>query len=324
MEDTPAESNAPPTTAMQIQVNNDNLDTRLNRSRNVTPPMELVDEDRMTDSPARTTSHQPVPRPSQGPEQPSYWDITAKLANRKDKQASIPWSTMPKNTTFNKLPKAQQMAIKRAQHALAPLSRGKLNDNRQGLTTVYFGNVRRTPYHQIYRALNKIIDRHRLRGVSLIGADVIEILVEETAAPSMIQKMRFMQWDHLPHFNPEKHDGSHGEKKEVDGKQRIHAAYNRWYVAWKHAKNVHAKEWYANNGTRLFHDYNEYFISEPAKETFQKLADTLGKQGEQATEPAANTPQEGERVPRSKQNDQHPSVNNSIPTPDSPDSKNKN
>lgn len=198
---------------------------------------------------------------------------------------TIPWAKMGKNTGFAQLSKPQQEAIKRAQKALAPLSRPEAQrESNISLQTIYFGNVRRAPYRTLYRALHKLIDRKHLFGISLIGSDVIEILTDKTAVPVILHKMRFMKWKHLSDFSPETQDDAKGITTGMSHDKRIKAVYIRWYMAWQHAKNEAARAWYATQAERLNETYADILSVEPTKATFQTFHDTRKRELDEARE----------------------------------------
>lgn len=121
----------------------------------------------------------------------------------------------------------------------------------------------------MYKCLNKLIDRKNLLGISFIGADVIEILVDSTAVPATLRKMRFMPWKHIPNFDPVRQEPPDANQKLWTRHQRAKAAYTRWYTAWTHAKSQRAKTWYAQKGESVYSGNSDAFPNEPERKTLQ-------------------------------------------------------
>lgn len=215
---------------------------------------------------------------------------TAANPGHKHSKRNIPWASMPETTQLDQLPLRQREAIIRARKSLAPLSQRTIRNN-TAPSAIYFHGVRRGPYKTVYKTLNRLIDRKNLLGISFIGADIIELLVNTKEVPSILQKMRFMQWTHLPRFDPTKHDNVEAEKTKLDQKERVTAAYTRWYNAWTHAKHKIAQLWYAQQGQKLYNSNPELFADQPEKRTFSTFQ--TQKERGATSEPGTATQNEG-------------------------------
>lgn len=230
---------------------------------------------------ANTTSSAPAK-----PNRRSYKDAaTSKDHGKRGARKSVPWASLPPNAKLSELPPDQQDAIKRAQKALARLSRRtpKATASETEPTAIYFGNVKRAPFRVVYKALQRITARKHLLGISFIGSDILEVLLQKQAVEATIRKMRYLQWKHLPNFNPEIHDTSEYAQDNLEPGKRIIAVYMRWYSSWVFSRSRTAREWYATQGSNLYKAHSNVFMDAPEKQTFELLREAKARTEAEAT-----------------------------------------
>lgn len=67
---------------------------------------------------------------------------------------------------------------------------------------VYFGNVPRGPIGKLKRALFECLQRWAVLSISLIGAEVTEILCNKGLVERLVATMRIFRYSHLPIYDP--------------------------------------------------------------------------------------------------------------------------
>lgn len=259
-----------------------------NRNPEATTPSPCALESMNREDSDRTTL--PQHNRKSGIERPSYRDATAGASRQTKpppKPRNVPWAHVTEDTNLGDLSESQQAAIKRVQKVFGPLSRKPNATARAGRepVAVYFGNVKRAPYRTIYKSLNRVMNRYDLLGVSLIGRDIIELLITKSAVPATLMKLRFTQWTHLKHFNPETEDTA--SPSDTNGlmtqRRRIHAIYMRWYNSWLNSRSPSARQWYATQGNRLAKTYEEVFSGQPERLSFEQFRSVQTAQMNEAT-----------------------------------------
>lgn len=140
------------------------------------------------------------------------------------KTKTIPWRKVTSNTPLTRLPYHRKWPSRK--HSKPWLQFLDARQKKQVDYSDIFLRVRRAPYKTVYRTLNTSIDHRHLLGVSFIGANIAEILIDSGAETANFRKMRFMEWKHLPNLEPTRHDATNSSPRR-EPRERIKAAYTR-------------------------------------------------------------------------------------------------